>query len=494
MGMKIYKNFVGGEWVSSKKGRTFADVNPADHRDILGRMQRSGAADVDLAVKTAQKALKSWKALPAPKKAMILYKSARILEERKEELSLLMMREMGKTAKECRGDVQEAIDTAYFFAGEGRRLYGQTTPSELPDKTCLTVRRPVGICGLITPWNFPLGIPSWKVYPALICGNTVVLKPAEDTPLLGLLFAEIMLEAGLPAGVFNVVTGFGPEAGQALVDHKDVALISFTGSSAVGSKIAAACAKNFKRVSLEMGGKNAQIVMEDADLDLAVKAALWGAFATSGQRCTATSRIILHEKIYPRFLDSFIAQVKKIKTGPPSDPASYFGPVINASQLQRIHHYVQIAKKEGAKLVCGGRIDTEGVKKYGCFYKPTVFTHVLPSMRIAREEVFGPVTAIMKIKNYEEAIAVVNDCSYGLSSSIFTNDVNRAIQSIDLIESGITYINSSTIGAEAHLPFGGIKNTGNGHREGGSPALDIFSEWKTVYIDTSGRLQKAQID
>lgn len=492
--MKIHKNLINGEWVVSKAGKTFRDVNPADHRDVIGLVQRSGPADIDRAVRAAKEALPAWIAMPAPKRAMILFKSALILEERKEELARLMIREMGKTLKETRGDVQEAIDTAYFFAGEGRRLYGHTVPSELKNKMCLTVRRPIGVCGLITPWNFPLAIPSWKIYPALICGNTVVLKPAEDTPLLALLFGEILMEAGLPKGVCNVVTGFGEEAGAALVKHKDVSMISFTGSSKVGSLIASACGKSLKRVSLEMGGKNPQIVLEDADLPLAVDAALWGAFATSGQRCTATSRVILHEKIYDKFLKLFLGRAKKVKVGPASDPSTEVGPIINSKQLRQIHRHVQSARREGAKLALGGSVDAEGVKKYGCFYRPTVFTNVSPKMRIAQEEVFGPVVAFIKVKDYEEAVRVVNDSFYGLSSSVFTRDVSRAIRSVEAIQSGITYINASTIGAEAHLPFGGVKKSGHGQREAGVTALDIFSEWKTIYIDYSGRVQRAQID
>ncbi|MGH7197474.1 MAG: aldehyde dehydrogenase family protein [Candidatus Omnitrophota bacterium] len=492
--MKSHKNLINGEWVASKTGKVFRDVNPSDRRDVIGLAQRSGPADIEWAVRAAREALPAWMAMPAPKRAMILFKSAQILEERKEELSLLMIREMGKTLKETRGDVQEAIDTAYFFAGEGRRLYGHTVPSELKNKMCLTVRRPIGVCGLITPWNFPLAIPSWKVYPALICGNTVVLKPAEDTPILALLFGEILMEAGLPKGVCNVVTGFGEEAGAALVKHRDVSMISFTGSSKVGSLIAASCGKNLKRVSLEMGGKNPQIVLEDADLPLAVDAALWGAFATSGQRCTATSRVIVHQKVYDRFLRLFLERVKKVKVGPASDPSTEVGPIINPKQLRQIHRHVQRARREGAKLVCGGKIDAEGDKKNGSFYRPTVFTNVSPKMKIAQEEVFGPVVAFIKVKDYEEAVRVVNDSFYGLSSSVFTRDVSRAIKSVEGIQSGITYINASTIGAEAHLPFGGVKRSGHGQREAGVTALDIFSEWKTIYIDYSGRVQRAQID
>jgi alpha-ketoglutaric semialdehyde dehydrogenase len=482
--MKVYSNFINGEWISSAAKKTFIDVNPANTKDVLGYFQRSQKKDIDRAVLAAKKALPSWSQTPAPKRALVLFKAARLLENKKEELAQVMTREMGKPLVETRADVQEAIDTAYFFAGEGRRLYGQTVPSELPQKMCLTFRRPVGVCGLITPWNFPLAVPSWKVFPALICGNTLVLKPAEDTPLLALLFAEIMTQAGLPNGVFNVVTGLGEEAGRALVQHPDVRLISFTGSSETGAEVASVCGKLLKRHALELGGKNAQIVLEDADLGLAVNGALWGAFATSGQRCTATSRLLLHEKIYKKFLSLFLAETKKI----------HLGPLINKNQLQRVHSYVQIGKKEGARLICGGKIDSHGEKKNGFFYEPTVFTGVRPKMRIAREEIFGPVVSVISIKNYEEAVQITNNTDYGLSSSLFTQDVKKALSAIHDFDAGITYLNSPTIGAEAHLPFGGVKKTGNGHREAGITALDIFSEWKTVYLDYSGRLQKAQVD
>ncbi len=492
--MKSYKNYIDGQAVDAKSGKTFLDRNPADRRDILGAVPRSAAADIDRAVQSAKKAMPGWAATPAPKRAEVLFRSAQILEQKKEDLACLMTREMGKLLRESRADVQEAIDTAYFFAWEGRRLYGQTVPSELKNKMCLTLRRPVGGCGLITPWNFPLAIPAWKVYPALICGNAIVLKPAEDTPLMSLSFAEILTAAGLPAGVMNVVTGFGKEAGAPLAQHKDVSLVSFTGSSEVGSWIASTCGKLLKRCSLEMGGKNAQIVMEDADLDLAVTAALWGAFATSGQRCTATSRIILHEKIYRPFLKLFLKAAAGLKIGRGDDPSVNLGPIINETQLRQIHRRVQRARSEGARLVLGGKIERAGEKKHGYFYRPTIFTSVSSRMSVAQVESFGPVVGLIKVKNYEEAIRVINDSVYGLSSSIFTRDVARAIKSIEEIQAGITYINSSTIGAEAHLPFGGIKKTGNGHREAGVTALDIFSEWKTVYLDTSGKLQRAQMD
>ncbi len=486
-----YQNFIGGRWISSARRRLFKNVNPADNEDILGRFQRSDSQDVDQAVRAAKEAFPSWASTPAPKRAEILFRSAHILEEKKEELSAVITREMGKTLKEARADVQEAVDTAYFFAGEGRRLYGQTTPSELKDKLCLTFRRPVGVCGLISPWNFPLAIPSWKIYPALICGNSAILKPAEDTPLTALLFAQILEEAGLPAGVLNVVTGFGEEAGRALVSHPDIRLVSFTGSSRTGARIAENCGRDLRHFSLELGGKNAQIILEDADVALAVNGALWGAFATSGQRCTATSRIFIHEKVYPKFEKAFLLAVSKLKVGAGEDPSVQMGPIINATQLKRIHAYVLGAKKEGARLLCGGEADTQGNKKKGTFYRPTVFTKVNPSMRIMREEVFGPVVCLMKVAGFQEAVRLVNDSDYGLSCSVYTRDLSLAMKSIEAIEAGIIYLNSPTVGAEAHLPFGGVKKTGSGHREAGVTALDIFSEWKTLYADASGRLQKA---
>jgi len=489
-----HDNFIGGKWVPSVENLFFKDLNPADTRDILGRFRRSTAPDAHRAVRAAKDALPGWSATPAPKRAEVLFRSARILEEKKEELSKVMTREMGKTLKETRGDVQEAIDTAYFFGGEGRRLYGQTTPSELKNKICFTVRRPVGVVALITPWNFPLAIPSWKVYPALICGNTAVLKPAEDTPLTALLFAQILEEAGLPPGALNVITGFGSEAGAALSRHPDVDLVSFTGSSKVGSLIAQTCGKALRRFSLELGGKNAQVVMEDADLGLAVSGAVWGAFATSGQRCTATSRIYVHEKVYSKFEEAFVAAAACLTLGSGEDPATEVGPVINGAQLRRIDRYVQGAKKAGARLLCGGSTDRHEARRHGFFYRPTVFSKVTQSMRVMREEVFGPVACLAKVKDFDEAIRAVNDSDYGLSSSIYTRDVSRALRSLEETQNGITYINSPTIGAEAHLPFGGVKKTGNGHREAGQTALDIFSEWKTVYMDASGRLQRAQMD
>ncbi|MBI2349271.1 MAG: aldehyde dehydrogenase family protein [Deltaproteobacteria bacterium] len=491
---ELYKNYIDGRWVEARSGRTFENRNPADRRDLVGLFPASGAEDVDEAARAAKKAFAKWRLVPAPKRGEILYRAGEILRRRKEEIARLMTREMGKILKETRGDVQEGIDTAYYTAGEGRRLFGETTPSELPDKFAMSVRMPIGVCGLITPWNFPMAIPTWKLFPALLCGDTVVLKPAEDTPHTAALLFEILEEAGLPPGVANLVHGAGEQAGAALVRHPDVRLLSFTGSTAVGREIAALCGQNLKRVSLEMGGKNAQIVMDDADLKLALEGAVWGAFGTTGQRCTATSRLILHRGIRKEFTEMVVARAEKIRIGDGLDESVEMGPLINEAAREKVHGYTQIGKQEGARLLTGGSIYEEGKWINGCFYRPTVFDQVAPAMRIAQEEIFGPFLSIIEVKNFEEAVEVLNNTRYGLSSSIYTRDVNRAFRALRDIEAGITYVNGATIGAEVHLPFGGVKETGNGHREAGTTVYDIFSEWKSIYIDYSGKLQKAQID
>lgn len=490
---KNFLNHIGGRWVKAVSRETFEDRNPADDRDLIGLFPESNSEDVERAVSAAEAAYPSWRLLPPPKKAEMILKAGFILQKRKNEIARRMTREMGKVLKEAMGDVQEAVDMALYVAGEGRRLFGQTTTSELKNKFAMTVRMPIGVCGLITPWNFPVAIPSWKVFPALICGNTLVFKPAEDTPLCAQLFVEALEEAGLPPGVLNMIHG-GARAGEALVHHPRIRLVSFTGSSEVGRFVAQECGKNLKRCSLEMGGKNAQIVMEDADLDLALEGAVWGAFGTTGQRCTATSRIYVHRKLYSTFVKEMTARAKKIVIGNGLKPSVQMGPLINESQRSRVHRYVQIGIQEGAKLECGGRIAKGKGLDHGNFYLPTVFTHVNPKMTIVKEEIFGPVVCLLPIKSLDEAIEQVNDTFYGLSSSIYSRDVNHAMRAIRDIEAGITYINGPTIGAEVHLPFGGVKNTGNGHREAGETALDIFSEWKSVFIDYSGKLQKAQID
>jgi len=488
------KNYIGGKWVEGRSGKTFENRNPADRRDLIGIFPASGSEDVDCAVSAAREAFPRWRLVPAPKRGEILFRVGELLRRRKEEIARAMTREMGKILKETRGDVQEGIDTAFYTGGEGRRLFGETTPSELPDKFAMSVRAPIGVCGLITPWNFPMAIPTWKLFPALLCGNTVVLKPASDTPHTAVKLFEILGEAGLPPGVANLVHGTGGEAGNALVRHRDVRLISFTGSTAVGREIAATCGQGLKRVSLEMGGKNGQIVLADADLNLALEGALWGAFGTTGQRCTATSRLLLHRDIKKEFTEMLIERVERLKIGDGQDPGVEMGPLINEAARRKVERYVKIAKEEGARLVTGGENYAEKKLAEGWFYRPTIFDQVTPDMRIAQEEIFGPVLAILEVKNFEEAIEILNGTPYGLSSSIYTQDVTRAFRAIRDIEAGITYINGPTIGAEVHLPFGGVKESGNGHREAGTTVYDIFSEWKAVFVDYSGKLQKAQID
>ncbi len=488
--MQEYKLFINGEWVESGTGETFDDINPAT-LELIAKLQKASADDVQRAAESAGDAFEAWSSTPAPKRAMILFRAARMLEERKEELAHLMTLEMGKVLTEARGDVQEAIDMTYYAAGEGRRLLGETTTSELPEKFCMTVRMPIGVVGLITPWNFPLAIPAWKLMPALVSGNTLVFKPASDTPLLSIELVKILTEAGLPAGVLNLVMGEGNIVGAAIVRNKIIRAVSFTGSLAAGKWILGEASKDMKRVSLEMGGKNPIIVMDDADLDLAVDGVLWGAFGTTGQRCTAASRVIVHEKILPIFQKKLIERTKKLRLGSGLDENVDIGPVINNSQLQKIAKYVEIGKEEGAKLMMGGKI----VKPLpGYFFEPTIFTDVAPDMRIAQEEIFGPVLSLLRAGSLDEAIQIANSVEYGLSSSIYTGNINNAFNAIEKIEAGITYINAPTIGAEIHLPFGGVKSTGNGTREAGTTAIEEFTELKTVYVDYSGKLQKAQID
>ena len=489
-----FKNFIGGKWEEAREGKTFEDRNPAHRQDLLGIFPRSQKEDVDRAVQAAKTAFENWRKTPPPKRGEILYSAGRLLIQQKERLARLMTREMGKPLKESYGDVQEGIDTAFYAAGEGRRLLGETVPSELSDKFCLSVRMPIGVCALISPWNFPIAIPCWKIFPALMAGNTVILKPAEDTPLCATKLIEILAEAGIPKGAVNLVHGFGEEAGRALVAHPEVALVSFTGSAGVGREIATVCGKNLKRYSLEMGGKNAQIVMEDADLNLAVEGALWGSFGTSGQRCTATSRLILHQKVAKKFIELFLKRVARLRVGDGLQKETNVGPLINEKQLQKVDRYVRMGRKEGARLLAGGKPLKKGPHQDGYFYAPTVFSEVKPSMRIAQEEIFGPVVGILKAKTFEEAISVANHSVYGLSSSIYTQDVRKAFRAIRDIQAGITYINGPTIGAEVQLPFGGVKNSGSGHREAGKTVYDIFTEWKSVFVDFSGKLQKAQID
>ena len=491
---KVLKNFIDGEWVESSTGETFEDRNPADTRDVVGIFQKSGKADADAAVDAAKRAFAKWRLIPAPRRAEIVFRAAEILIDRKEDCAREMTREMGKVLNETRGDVQEAIDAAYYNAGEGRRLFGPTVPSELPNKFAMAIRQPIGVCGMITPWNFPMAISSWKLLPAIVCGNTCVIKPAQDTPLSTFNLVRALTDAGLPKGVINIVAGYGPEAGFPLVQHADVRAVSFTGSSAVGKTIGTTAAQSFKHCSLELGGKNPMIVLDDANLNLAIEGGLWGGFGTTGQRCTATSRIIVQKGVYREFVERYVDRARKLKVGNGLDETVEMGPAINERQLKTDLEYVSIGQDEGAKMVCGGNRLDKGDYQYGWFMEPTVFTDVDPKMRIAQEEIFGPVVSIIPCDDLDDAIEIANGIEYGLSSSLYTKDVNRAFTAMRDLYTGITYINAPTIGAEVHLPFGGTKATGNGHREGGIGAVDFYTEWKAIYVDYSDTLQKAQID
>ena len=490
---KSFQNYIAGEWVDAASGETFETLSPATG-ETLGSFPKSGPADVDRAVAAAKAAYEEWRLVPAPRRGEVLYRFAQLLIERKEELAELMSREMGKVLPEAGGDVQEAIDMSLYMAGEGRRLFGQTTPSELRDKFNMSVRMPIGVVGAITPWNFPVAIPSWKIAPALVCGNTIVFKPAKDTPLLAERFVELLAEAGLPKGVINIVHGFGGEVGDRLVRHPDVPVITLTGSRETGVAVMRNAADRLKHVHLELGGKNAIIVMEDADLELAVEGIVWSAFGTSGQRCTAASRVIVHDRVYDELQRRLVAAAERLRLGAGWESDTDVGPVINRQALEKIHSYTEVGQAEGARLLTGGEIASgDGLDK-GFFYRPTVFGDVDPGMRIAQEEIFGPTTALIRVRDLDEAVRAANGVKYGLSSSIYTRDVNRAFRAMRDLDTGITYINAGTIGAEVHLPFGGTKDTGNGHREAGQAALDVFTEWKSIYVDYSGKLQKAQID
>lgn len=490
---KSFRNFIGGEWVDAASGETFESVSPATG-EVLGTFPRSSAEEVDRAVAAAREAFAEWRLVPAPKRGDVLFRFGQLLIEHKEELAQLMSREMGKVLPEAGGDVQEAIDMSYYMAGEGRRLFGQTTPSELRDKFNMSVRMPIGVVGAITPWNFPIAIPSWKIAPALVCGNTVVFKPATDTPLLGERFVELLDAAGLPKGVLNVVHGGGKEVGDRLVRHPDVPVITLTGSRETGVQVMRNAADHLKHIHLELGGKNAIIVLDDADLELAVEGIVWSAFGTSGQRCTAASRVIVQKGVYDELESRLVEATERLRLGVGWEDDTDVGPVINRQALEKIHSYTEIGVDEGARLLTGGEVATGDGLDRGFYYRPTIFGDVEPAMRIAQEEIFGPTTALIPVADFDEAVRVANGIQYGLSSAIFTRDVNKAFRAMRDLESGITYVNAGTIGAEVHLPFGGTKDTGNGHREAGQAALDVFTEWKSIYVDYSGKLQRAQID
>jgi aldehyde dehydrogenase (NAD+) len=491
---RTFQNFIGGQWVDAVEGNTFENRNPADNSDLIGRWPRSTRADVEVAVKSARRGFELWRETPAPLRGDVLRRTGELLSERKEEIARAMTREMGKVLKETLGDVQEGIDTAFYAATEGRRLFGHTAPSELRDKWAMTYRRPIGIAGLITPFNFPLAIPTWKMFPALVCGNSVILKPAEDVPHSSTLLVEILLEAGLPPEVIQLVHGRGEEVGAAMVEHPEIPVISFTGSTGVGARIGEVCGRMHKRLSLEMGGKNAQIVMADADVELALDGVLWGAFGTTGQRCTATSRLLLQDEIHDVFLDRLVERTAGLRLGPGLEKEADVGPLINQSALDKVSSYVEIARAEGNEVLTGGESAAGKTLERGHFFQPTILRGVRPGSRLACEEVFGPVLSVIRFSDLDQAIRINNEVEYGLSSSIYTRDVQAAFRAATELDNGITYVNAPTIGAEAHLPFGGVKKTGNGHREGGWEVYEFYSETKVVYVDYSGRLQRAQID
>ena len=491
----LYKNFMGGVWMESASEKTFKSYNPAHTGQELGEFQDSNELDINQAVDFARDAFKMWKNTPAPKRAEILFKAAQIMERDKECIAKGMTQEMGKIIAETRGDVQEAIDMAYYAAGEGRRLSGETNPSELKDKMVMTIRQPIGVIGAITPWNFPIAIPSWKAFPALVAGNTMVIKPAEDTSWSVIKLAEVFHEAGLPSGVFNVVTGFGPSAGMPLVTHPDVKMISFTGSTATGQLIAQACAALNKPYSLEMGGKNGIIVDQDADLDLAVEGVAFGAFGTTGQRCTACSRVFVHENVKEEFTNKLLEKAKSLFLGDGLDETVNMGPLINSKAQNKVSLYVNEAKERGLQLICGGeRITSPTDDTFGYFFEPTIFDMVDVNDPLMQEEIFGPVVALTTFTNQNEAIWQINYTAYGLSAAVYTSDINFAMRAFQEVETGLVYVNASCIGAEVHLPFGGLKGTGNGHRDAGQTMLDNCTEWKVCSVDFSGRIQKAQID
>ncbi len=486
-------NFVAGEWVAAESGRTFENRNPAN-QELIGTFPRSGTADLEQAISSAQRGFEAWRRTPAPLRGDVLRRTGDLLAARKEEIARAMTREMGKVLAETRGDVQEGIDTAYYAATEGRRLFGHTVPSELKDKWAMSYRRPMGICGLITPFNFPMAIPTWKAFPALVCGNAIILKPAEDVPHTATILVEVLLEAGLPPDVVQLLHGPGGEIGKAMVEHPHIPIISFTGSTETGAFIGETCGRMHKRLSLEMGGKNAQIVMDDADLELALEGVLWGAFGTTGQRCTATSRLLLQESIHDRFLAMLGERVGKLRLGDGLQDGTDVGPLINQAALDKTARYVDIAREEGDEVITGGaRASGAGVDT-GYFFEPTILRGVRPGSRLACEEVFGPVLSVIRFQDLDEAIRINNEPKYGLSSSIYTRDVRASFRALSELDNGITYVNAPTIGAEAHMPFGGVKQTGNGHREGGWEVYEFYSETKVCYIDYSGRLQRAQID
>jgi alpha-ketoglutaric semialdehyde dehydrogenase len=492
--MKTFKNFIAGDWVPPVSGEYFENKNPADLSDTIGRFPLSTAQDVERAVESAKRGFALWRATPAPARGDVMRRIGDIMVRRKEEIADLMTREMGKPLTETRGDVQEGIDTAYYAATEGRRLFGHTVPSEMRNKWAMSFRRPIGVCGIITPFNFPMAIPTWKMFPALLCGNACIFKPAEDVPHTGAVLVEIMLEAGLPPEVIQLVHGLGESVGAAIVNHPGIPVISFTGSTDTGRIVGEVCGRMHKRLSLEMGGKNAMMVFDDADLDLALDGVLWGAFGTTGQRCTATSRLLIQDGVHDDLLSQLVDRARALTLGDGRKKGTDVGPLVNEGARTKVEHYIDVGQAEGADLLTGGKRPQGKSVDNGYFFEPTIFARVRAGMRLEQEEIFGPVLSVVRFRGADEAFAINNDVKYGLSSSVYTRDVNVAMRAMNELDTGITYINAPTIGAEAHLPFGGVKQTGNGHREGGWEVYDFYSETKVGYLDFSGALQRAQID
>lgn len=491
--MTIYRSFIGGEWIDSASGKTLPNINPADTRDVIGEAQICTREETRKAVEAAYGAFKEWKRTPAPARGRILTLMSRLMEQHKEELAQLITREEGKVISEARGEVQRATNVVEFCAGETRRLNGETIPSELPSNWAYTIREPHGVVGIITPWNFPVAIPVWKIAPALAAGNTVVFKPASNTPATAVRIVELFKEAGVPDGVLNLVIGSGSEAGDEVINHPAVRAVSFTGSTEIGLKMYGEIAKRGIPFQAEMGGKNPVVVLADCDMDLAVEHTAAGAFGSTGQRCTASSRAVVIDSIADKFVEKIVERAKAYKLGPGSDEKNEIGPSVDESQFKTVLKYIDIGREDGATLLCGGkRAEGDGLEN-GYFVEPTVFDHVTSDMRIFREEIFGPVLGITRVKDLDEAMTVANDCDYGLSSSIFSNDYNSITKFVNEIESGMTHINSPTTGGEAHIPFGGIKGSGIGPREQGSVALDFYSEMKVVYVDHTGRKREGNL-
>jgi len=491
--MDHYCNYINGKWLESVSSKTIPNVNPADTNDVIGLVRQATRAEARTAVESAVEAFRQWRLTPAPARGKIVARAARLLEEQKEELAQILTREEGKTIAESRGELQRSINVADFCAGEARRMNGETIPSELPANFVYTIKQPLGVVACVTPWNFPVAIPVWKIAPALVAGNTVVFKPASLTPATAVRIVEIFEEAGLPAGVLNLVLGSGSDGGDEIINHPAVKAVSFTGSNAVGIRLYEQVSRRGAKVQCEMGGKNPVVVLEDADMELAVESTAQGAFGSSGQRCTATSRAVVVNEIADEFVQRVVTRAGSMRLGAGSDPNTEMGPSVDESQFNTVLKYIDIGREDGATLVCGGsRATGDGLDK-GYFVKPTVFDNVKPDMRIAREEIFGPVLAVLRVSDFEEAMMAANDCEYGLSSSIFTNDASRIFRFVDEIETGMTHINSPTTGGEAHIPFGGIKGTGIGEREQGSTALDFYTDLKVVYVDYTGRKREGNL-